>query len=229
MPHSALSALSISTLKTVLYRNHVQTGLVVEKSELVAKVERLVADEKAEREAARLRAEEEERELQELREVMARSRREQQERIEREREAAQGQRREGGAASDEASAVDGLNSDPKASPSAPFTNPSTPTATPPSDGASLNAPAPSSPTRTPSPGPPRGKMTAKAQAMASHLGRTGLCVICQDEEANIAIVDCGHLAMCRTCADLIMGSTRECPLCRTRIVTEARLLRIFKS
>ncbi|KAJ7158316.1 hypothetical protein C8R43DRAFT_995499 [Mycena crocata] len=69
----------------------------------------------------------------------------------------------------------------------------------------------------------------KAQAMASHLERTGLCVICQDEEANIAIVDCGHLAMCRGCSDLVMGSSRECPLCRTRIVTEARLLRIFKT
>ncbi|KAK0237670.1 hypothetical protein EDD85DRAFT_921308 [Armillaria nabsnona] len=59
--------------------------------------------------------------------------------------------------------------------------------------------------------------------------RGGLCVICQDEEANIAIVDCGHLAMCRGCSDLIMAGSRECPLCRTRIITEARLLRIFKS
>ncbi|KIL63148.1 hypothetical protein M378DRAFT_164838 [Amanita muscaria Koide BX008] len=59
--------------------------------------------------------------------------------------------------------------------------------------------------------------------------RSGLCVICQDEESNIAIVDCGHLAMCRACSDLVMSTTRECPLCRTRIVTEARLLRIFKS
>jgi len=59
--------------------------------------------------------------------------------------------------------------------------------------------------------------------------RAGLCVVCQDEEANIAIVDCGHLAMCRGCCDAIMDSTRECPLCRTRIVTESRLLRIFKA
>lgn len=59
--------------------------------------------------------------------------------------------------------------------------------------------------------------------------RSGLCVICQDAEANIAIVDCGHLAMCRECSDLVMQSSRECPLCRTRIVTEARLLRIFKT
>lgn len=59
--------------------------------------------------------------------------------------------------------------------------------------------------------------------------RSGLCVICQDQEANIAIVDCGHLAMCRACSDLVLASSRECPLCRTRIVTEARLLRIFKT
>ncbi|KAJ6510392.1 hypothetical protein C8R45DRAFT_1050246 [Mycena sanguinolenta] len=84
-----------------------------------------------------------------------------------------------------------------------------------------SGPTPS--TSVPPPLPP------KAQAMASHLERTGLCVICQDEEANIAIVDCGHLAMCRDCSDLVMGSSRECPLCRTRIVTEARLLRIFKT
>ncbi|KAF9075136.1 hypothetical protein BDP27DRAFT_1315567 [Rhodocollybia butyracea] len=51
----------------------------------------------------------------------------------------------------------------------------------------------------------------------------------EHEEANIAVVDCGdHLAMCRNCCDAIMGSTRECPLCRTRIITEARLLRIYK-
>jgi len=75
----------------------------------------------------------------------------------------------------------------------------------------------------PSPLPP------KAQAMAATLERTGLCVICQDEEANIAIVDCGHLAMCRGCSDLVMNSSRECPLCRTRIVTEQRLLRIYKT
>ncbi|KAJ2969940.1 hypothetical protein NUW54_g12848 [Trametes sanguinea] len=107
---------------------------------------------------------------------------------------------------------------------------------------------PSTPPKAPVSPPPTSTLTPKAQAMASRLERTGLCVICQDEEANIAIVDCGyvmsiriqcacsgssfedsHLAMCRECSDLIMKSTRECPLCRTRIVTESRLLRIFKA
>nr|XP_019013314.1 uncharacterized protein I206_01380 [Kwoniella pini CBS 10737]OCF52095.1 hypothetical protein I206_01380 [Kwoniella pini CBS 10737] len=47
----------------------------------------------------------------------------------------------------------------------------------------------------------------------------GLCVVCQDEEATLAVVDCGHLCMCAACSDLIMATSQECPLCRTRIVT----------
>ncbi|KAG2134862.1 hypothetical protein DEU56DRAFT_871827 [Suillus clintonianus] len=78
---------------------------------------------------------------------------------------------------------------------------------------------PPPPSSSPPTSPPRTTFTE----------RSGLCVICQDQEANIAIVDCGHLAMCRTCSDLVLASSRECPLCRTRIVTEARLLRIFKT
>jgi len=57
----------------------------------------------------------------------------------------------------------------------------------------------------------------------------GLCVICQDEHANMAIIDCGHLALCKGCSEIVMKTSRECPLCRGRIVTEQRLLRIFKS
>lgn len=80
-----------------------------------------------------------------------------------------------------------------------------------------------------SPPPPRTPSPSITQKMASALERTGLCVVCQDDEANIAIVDCGHLAMCRGCSDMVMASSRECPLCRTRIVTEQRLLRIYKT
>ncbi|WVQ71419.1 hypothetical protein IAR50_000956 [Cryptococcus sp. DSM 104548] len=56
----------------------------------------------------------------------------------------------------------------------------------------------------------------------------GLCVVCQDEEATLAVVDCGHLCMCQHCSDLIWATTQECPLCRTRIVTKHRLIRIYK-
>ncbi|KAJ6510395.1 hypothetical protein C8R45DRAFT_387620 [Mycena sanguinolenta] len=57
---------------------------------------------------------------------------------------------------------------------------------------------------------------------------TGLCVICQDNEAIMAAVDCGHLAMCKECSQGVMKSSRACPLCRKRI-EETRLIRIFKT
>ncbi|KAG9028757.1 hypothetical protein FS842_004707 [Serendipita sp. 407] len=82
--------------------------------------------------------------------------------------------------------------------------------------------------RSPPPGRPKSP-TGPAPISTGFIERDGLCVICQDEEANIAIVDCGHLALCMSCSEVIMKSTKECPLCRTRIVTEQRLLRIFKS
>ena len=98
--------------------------------------------------------------------------------------------------------------------------------------------------RTPQPSTPRPNLSTPKATSAESSG--GLCVICQDDEATIAVVDCGyvhilfhyvftdwipcsHLAMCRECSDLVLAGSRECPLCRTRIVTEARLLRIFKT
>jgi len=59
--------------------------------------------------------------------------------------------------------------------------------------------------------------------------RDGLCVVCQENEAQLAVVDCGHLSMCQECSALVMKTSRECPLCRTRIVTEQRLIRIFRT
>lgn len=34
----------------------------------------------------------------------------------------------------------------------------------------------------------------------------GLCVVCQDEEATLAVVDCGHLAMCARKSSTYPGS-----------------------
>jgi len=96
-----------------------------------------------------------------------------------------------------------------------------------------NIPSSRSHTPQPSTSPPNlstsPSHSASRSKSRSRLEPSGLCVICQDEEANIAVVDCGHLAMCRECSELVLASSRECPLCRTRIVTEARLLRIFKT
>ncbi|KAJ7629363.1 hypothetical protein DFH06DRAFT_1225488 [Mycena polygramma] len=179
MSDESTSSLSIHVLKGILFANHVNPGLVLEKSDLVKKVRDLVEEERRQRERQRLAEEREEQErIEQQRVMMEEFARAQKEKEDREKAAA---RPAGHSA----------------------------------EGSSSSTPPP--------PLPP------KAQAMASHLERTGLCVICQDDEANIAIVDCGHLAMCRGCSDLVMNSSRECPLCRTRIVTEARLLRIFKT
>lgn len=71
--------------------------------------------------------------------------------------------------------------------------------------------------------------TKASTSQRTPLDARGLCVVCQDEEADMAVVDCGHLAMCRGCCHQIMADTRECPLCRTHIVDHSRLLRVYKT
>jgi len=187
-----ISHMSISALKAVLFQNHVNARLLLEKSDLVSRVQALLGDERQERaREAAIHAREEEEMIARPQRAMMEEQYYREDRQDREQ-----------------AHSDAHHFEPKASP------------------------------------PPMMRTSAD-------LERNGLCVVCQDEEANIAIVDCGyvfkffaspsarlawrmsflcsHLAMCRHCSDLIMSSSRECPLCRTRIVTEARLLRIFKS
>jgi len=199
-----ISSLPISMLKSILSRNHVNATLLIEKSDLVEKVRTLVDEERTQRQREamyREREQEEERERQlEILEEIQRARRPREQN----------------------------DTEPAATPIPPevVIDPEHTALTTDTSGsigengrtdeAKPMLHAASNPQRSPA-------------IMASTLERTGLCVICQDEEANIAIVDCGHMVMCRNCSDLVMSSTRECPLCRTRIVTEARLLRIFKA
>lgn len=166
MTDREIKALSIGTLKAILFRNHVNARLVVEKEELVSKVKNLVEDEKRERADAARRAEEEERETQErlrgLREQAAASRAQ--------------------SSTPQVPQSTEANANPEGSSA---------------ENQDLDVPPPTPPKENPPPSPsssaPVGQMSQKAQAMASHLERTGLCVICQDEEANIAIVDCGYV------------------------------------
>lgn len=191
--------MSIGALKAILFTNHVNAGMILEKGELVTKVQVLVEDERRERERQRAQEEAEEAEMLERQRAMLeeheRAMREREERLKAERDA-ESAAAAAAAASESARPDEGENASGTSS-------------TPP-------PPQPNTPPRT----PPKPHTTMERQ---------GLCVICQDDEANIAIVDCGHLAMCRGCSDLVMASSRECPLCRTRIITEARLLRIFKT
>ena len=128
MQPEGIRGLSVSTLKAILFQNHVNARLILEKSDLVDKVMTLVEDERRERERKAREEELEKQAMEEERRLREESRRQAEE------------EKSKGASSDSA----------KPPPLAP-----------------------------------------KAQAMAATLERTGLCVICQDEEANIAIVDCG--------------------------------------
>ncbi|KAL1685675.1 hypothetical protein GGG16DRAFT_129241 [Schizophyllum commune] len=207
MGDDEIGRLSVHALKGVLRANHVPLGQVLEKADLVAKVKALVGEER---------------------------------RMVEEREAREAAEREAADACDApwTTPQDEVPRGPSPMPPARAPSPSPPTARASSPGAQPpraddDAPAASLPTdeaasSTPLPAssPPR---TAKPSPATSYADRPGLCVVCQDEDAVLAIVDCGHLALCAPCAALIMRSTRECPLCRTRIVTEQRLLRIWRT
>lgn len=210
-----IRSLPVSVLKEILFHNHVNARLLIEKSDLVERVTTLIADERRERERQEIfRQMEEEQERLRQMEMEAQSQAERLEELH-------------------------LDSEPQESDLAPETNAETDAGQGSGDMDSNDDSrqistvitddlSPPDTMNIPAPPRPRSGVDTRP-SVAVNLERNGLCVICQDEEANIAIVDCGHMAMCRGCSDLIMSSSRECPLCRTRIVTEARLLRIFKA
>lgn len=131
MREEGIKSLSVSALKAILFENHVNARLILEKSDLVAKVVTLVEDERIDRER--------------------KAREEEEEAVERQRVSTEENQ---------------MGSDVQDEEKEPSAN-----------------------TDIDNSGPP--PLPPKAQAMAARLERTGLCVICQDEEANIAIVDCG--------------------------------------
>ncbi|ETW77980.1 hypothetical protein HETIRDRAFT_435892 [Heterobasidion irregulare TC 32-1] len=206
MTEDAIAQMSIGTLKSVLFQNHVNARLLLEKSDLVAKVRALVTDERREREReAALRAREEQ-EIIERQHAMMEEHRMREEQLRLEREAREREESERARAGDSGAEERDIPVQDDGEAGVPLEKPGD---SPRGGDAKTSSPV----------GP----------SISSSLERSGLCIICQDEEANIAIVDCGHLAMCRGCSELVMSSSRECPLCRTRIVTEGRLLRIFKT
>ena len=145
MTSEAIGSLSISALKAILFTNHVNAGVILEKSDLVAKVKVLATDERRERERQRVLEEQEEAERVERQRALLEQFRAQRQKEQgtQQGENAESEQREENEAGDASTA--------------------------------------------PPPPPPKTKGTA------ADLERTGLCVICQDEEANIAIVDCGFV------------------------------------
>ena len=43
------------------------------------------------------------------------------------------------------------------------------------------------------------------------------CVICLTEEKNTLAKPCKHVSVCFGCAQVIMASNRQCPICRQAI------------
>lgn len=141
--------MSVHILKGILDANHVNSRLVLEKSELVDKVWNLVEVEKRDRERERLIHEREEQEAVRRQEEMLEMFRRQQ--AERDSAASPTSNRPNGASANEEKGRENEKED-KANPASPK---------------------------------PVGTFS---------LDREGLCVVCQDEEANVAIVDCGYVS-----------------------------------
>ena len=165
-----IRSLSISSLKALLFSNHVNVNatMVLEKSDLVERVLQLVENEKAVRERAR-RANEEEEEM--LRDQMRETERDS---MQQEAEGEHAERHEH-EEHDEGGDDEGIadhNKEEREGASSPYLR----------TGSSSSPPL--RPASVAGRSPPRKN---------SYTDRNGLCVVCQDDEANIAIVDCGYV------------------------------------
>ena len=69
--------------------------------------------------------------------------------------------------------------------------------------------------------------TSSQQAAAPEIVHTDnncrwLCVVCLEEEKEVLLLPCSHLCLCSACAQSIMASTKQCPVCRSAIATTHR-------
>ncbi|KAF5314682.1 hypothetical protein D9611_007043 [Ephemerocybe angulata] len=190
MSSSDIGSLGIGVLKQILFANHVSAGQVLEKGELVRKVEGLVEAERGERERMRRVLEveemervqrEAEREEERRREEEERERRREREERERRGESeGEGVRRgEGGEDGPERIRIVRLEpgeSEYGEDEEGDVTPPVSPVVVEERREKEKEKEKPVDPVKAPK---------------STFVERSGLCVVCQDEEANIAIVDCG--------------------------------------
>ena len=190
-----LRSLPVSVLKEILFHNHVNARLLIEKSDLVEKVTTLIADERRERERQDVfRQMEEEQERLRQMEMEAET---YSERLDELHLNSEPQRpRQTPDVDPEPTPDTGFGQDPEDPASSNDTNQPIPTVNTEDVTPPLVVPTPSeqqTATNTPAPPRPMSGVTSRP-SMAINLERNGLCVICQDEEANIAIVDCGWVS-----------------------------------
>lgn len=172
-----LRSLPVGVLKEILFHNHVNTRLLIEKSDLVERVKTLITDERRERERQEMfRQMEEEQERLRQMQMEAETYTERLDELHLDSEP-QGPQQTPNVVP-EHTLDTGLGQGPEAPELSSDTDRSIPT--PPERETAAD---------TPTPRPMSGLNSRPA--MAINLERNGLCVICQDEEANIAIVDCG--------------------------------------
>ena len=170
MDTNSIGSLSISALKSILLTNHVTTGQILEKSDLVKKVLALVENEKAKRVRQRQMQERDEMErVQRALEAIYGT-----DHFERDMEEQTERRQQDGDEDQHAnedfdipmycSDGEGRNNEGDHDETNHSHNSSTPAVSPP-----------------------------HSKAAESGFERSGMCVICQDEDANIAIIDCGYV------------------------------------
>ena len=187
-----LRSLPISVLKEILFHNHVNARLLIEKSDLVERVTTLITDERRERERQEMfRQMEEEQERLRQTEMETEAHGERLDRLHLDSESQQP--RQMSDAPPESIPDTGLGQGAETLAGSNDVSQDIPTVntedtTPPSVVPIPSEQQSQSDTSN-SPRPMPG--LASRPAIAINLERNGLCVICQDEEANIAIVDCG--------------------------------------
>ncbi|KAG8963890.1 hypothetical protein FRC00_004585 [Tulasnella sp. 408] len=173
-----LNALSVHVLKEILHQNHVNARLLLEKSDLVDRVKMLIDDERREREREEEMRRLEEQEAIDLQHRMMaelRAREQERERLMREQAAAASGTT---AEASQTAAGEGTTEAAPPSPGAPDSKPASPE--------DQTQEPKATPTPAPAPAPP------KPAPLPHVMERSGLCVVCQDADANMALVDCGY-------------------------------------
>ena len=50
-----------------------------------------------------------------------------------------------------------------------------------------------------------------------------VCVVCLDNKKTHAFNPCGHMCVCKTCADIIIQSDSNCPMCRISVTNSLKI------
>ena len=59
----------------------------------------------------------------------------------------------------------------------------------------------------------RAQLKLKVAELQESQAEAQTCKVCFDETINAALMQCGHLAVCTTCADLLIQKQKPCPIC----------------